>query len=356
MIEPSAIAHKLQHHAFQCLQNERPGPLTIATRSATDATLDVGLGWAGEALLANLEAESEALLGAEYPQQIKTKFHTQPIPPARQLKLNQAYGNNHITSLIAVASAKGGVGKSTLAAHMALALAEAGARVGLLDADIQGPNLPLLFGLPAATQPEILGKGDERMMAAVPVRGVRLISMAMLAAQQQAMVWRGPMISGALKQLLLRTFWSELDYLIVDMPPGTGDISLTLAQSAPVSAAVLVSTADPMALADTRRGVSMYQKLKIPLLGWIENMSFWHCPKCDDQHAIFSSQHEPEPLELNRLAQIPLLPQVTAQAMGEGLDSGLAGNYWRKAAFAVASALAYSNQSQSTETIKIPES
>ncbi|MCE2437433.1 MAG: Mrp/NBP35 family ATP-binding protein [Pseudomonadales bacterium] len=192
-----------------------------------------------------------------------------------------------VKNIIAVASGKGGVGKSTIAVNLALGLLRAGAKTGLLDADIYGPSQGRMLGIPEGRRPEM--KSGNRL---VPMRahGLKAMSMSMLVTDRTPMVWRGPMASGALKQLLQQTDWQDLDYLVVDMPPGTGDIQLTLTQAVSLSGAVIVTTPQEIALADARKGVEMFTKVSVPVLGVIENMSSFRCDGCGKEHAIFD-QH-----------------------------------------------------------------
>jgi ATP-binding protein involved in chromosome partitioning len=190
-----------------------------------------------------------------------------------------------IGNVIAVASGKGGVGKSTVAANLAVALAVDGARVGLLDADIYGPSQPRMMGVQGQRPVSRDGKKIEPLVA----HGVRVMSIGFLVEDEQPMVWRGPMVTQALVQLLSETLWGELDYLVVDMPPGTGDIQLTLSQRVPVSGAVIVTTPQDIALLDARKGLRMFQKVAVPVLGIVENMSTHVCSKCGHEEAIFGS-------------------------------------------------------------------
>jgi ATP-binding protein involved in chromosome partitioning len=186
-------------------------------------------------------------------------------------------------NLIAVASGKGGVGKSTVAVNFALALAAEGARVGLLDADIYGPSQPRMLGL-TGRRPETR---DGKLLEPLVAHGIEAMSIGFLVDEQQPMAWRGPMVTSALNQLLTQTRWGNLDYLVVDMPPGTGDIQLTLAQRVPVSGAVIVTTPQDIALADARKGLEMFQKVHVPVLGVVENMSLHICSRCGHEEHIF---------------------------------------------------------------------
>ncbi len=190
-----------------------------------------------------------------------------------------------IRNVIAVASGKGGVGKSTTAVNLALALALDGARVGLLDADIYGPSQPRMLGL----QGEKPVSHDGKRLQPLEAHGIKVMSIGFLIEEEQPMVWRGPMVTQALQQLLNDTAWGELDYLIVDMPPGTGDIQLTLSQRVPVSGAVVVTTPQDIALLDARKGLRMFQKVNVPVLGIVENMSTHVCSSCGHEEPIFGS-------------------------------------------------------------------
>ena len=190
-----------------------------------------------------------------------------------------------IANVVAVASGKGGVGKSTVAVNLALAWAAQGARVGILDADIYGPSQPLMLGL-AGERPS---SPDGKKLKPLTSHGVSAMSIGFLVDEQQPMVWRGPMVTQALTQLLSETAWGALDYLVVDMPPGTGDIQLTLAQRVPVAGAVIVTTPQDIALADARKGLKMFEKVAVPVLGVVENMSIHVCSNCGHAEPIFGS-------------------------------------------------------------------
>ncbi|RME83092.1 MAG: ATP-binding protein [Zetaproteobacteria bacterium] len=211
--------------------------------------------------------------------------------------------------IVAVGSGKGGVGKSTVAVNLAVALAQAGARVGLLDADIYGPSAPIMLGL-KGVRPQAL---DEKTMLPPQAHGVRVNSLGLLIPEGQAAIWRGPMASGALMQLLMQTAWGELDYLIVDLPPGTGDIHLTLVQQVPISAAVIVTTPQDAAVADAERAASMFARVRVPILGFVENMAAFVCPHCGKSTPIFGEggvDRLAERFRAKVLARIPLDPAV----------------------------------------------
>ena len=186
-----------------------------------------------------------------------------------------------VKNVIAVGAGKGGVGKTTVSVNLALALAQMGCRVGVLDGDVYGPNVPLMFGLTAE-----LGT-DGQKIAPAEKYGVQVVSMAFLARDDQALIWRGPMLHSAIQQFFRDVAWKDLDYLIMDMPPGTGDVALSLSQTVKVAGAVVVTTPQVVSLADTRRAVKMYEKLSIPTLGLVENMSYYACPNCHIESDIF---------------------------------------------------------------------
>ena len=220
-----------------------------------------------------------------------------------------------IKNVLAVASGKGGVGKSTTAANLAIALAAQGAAVGLLDADIYGPSQPLMMGL-AGQRPRTR---DGKKLEPLVGHGVAVMSIGFLIDASQPMVWRGPMVTQALLQLLGDTLWGELDYLVVDLPPGTGDIQLTLAQRVPVSGAVIVTTPQDIALLDARKGLQMFRKVDVPVLGLIENMSTHVCPNCGHEDAVFGhGGGERLGLEFGvpLLGSLPLDTTIRAQADG----------------------------------------
>lgn len=189
-----------------------------------------------------------------------------------------------VKHIIAVASGKGGVGKSTTAVNVALALSREGAKVGILDADIYGPSQAMMLGVAQGQRPETK---DEKWMFPIEAHGIKSMSMAYLIDEQQPMVWRGPMVSTALQQMMFQTQWGELDYLIVDMPPGTGDIQLTFSQKVPASGALIVTTPQDIALLDAVKGIEMFRKVNIPVLGIVENMSMHVCSNCGHEEAIF---------------------------------------------------------------------
>lgn len=193
-----------------------------------------------------------------------------------------------VKNIIAVASGKGGVGKSTTAVNLALALAAEGARVGILDADIYGPSQPHLLGI-GQRRPEIVGERGKEQMVPIVAHGIQSISMGYLVTEETPMLWRGPMATGALQQLLMQTRWDNLDYLIIDMPPGTGDIQITLAQKVPVTGAVIVTTPQDIALLDAKKGIEMFRKVNVPVFGVVENMAVHICSNCGHEEHIFGA-------------------------------------------------------------------
>ena len=220
-----------------------------------------------------------------------------------------------VHNVIAVASGKGGVGKSTVAANLALAWAAQGARVGILDADIYGPSQPLMLGL-AGERPEI---GAGKRIHALSAHGIVAMSIGFLIDADQPMVWRGPMVTQALTQLLNDTLWGQLDYLVVDMPPGTGDIQLTLAQRVPVAGAIIVTTPQHIAVADARKGLRMFEKVSVPVLGIIENMSLHVCSNCGHAEPIFGAGGGDEMAReygVALLGRLPLDARIREEADG----------------------------------------
>lgn len=218
-----------------------------------------------------------------------------------------------VAAVIAVASGKGGVGKSTTALNLALGLRDLGLRVGLLDADIYGPSVPRLTGI--REKPQL---NDEKKMIPIVRFGLAIMSIGFLVEEDTAMIWRGPMVMSAITQMLRDVAWGTLDILVVDMPPGTGDAQLTLAQNVPLKGAVIVSTPQDLALIDARRGLAMFTKVNVPVLGIIENMSFFQCPHCGTRSDIFGhggARHEAEHLGVPFLGEIPL--HISIRAMSD---------------------------------------
>jgi ATP-binding protein involved in chromosome partitioning len=212
-----------------------------------------------------------------------------------------------VGAIVAVASGKGGVGKSTAAVNLAVALGQMGLRVGLLDADIYGPSLPRMLGL--ARKPEVRGE----QMVPLPAWGLQAMSIGFLVEEETPMIWRGPMVMGALEQMMGQVAWGTLDIMIVDMPPGTGDAQLTMAQRVSLAGAVIVSTPQDIALLDARRGVKMFERTRVPVLGLIENMSYYCCPNCNHRAEIFGhggAKAEAHRLGIDFLGEVPLLLDI----------------------------------------------
>ncbi len=263
-----------------------------------------------------------------------------------------------VKNIVAVASGKGGVGKSTTAVNLALALAAEGASVGLLDADIYGPSIPMMMGITG--QPESI---DGKSMEPLENYGVQVMSIGFLVAQDEAMIWRGPMATQALEQLLRQTNWRDLDYLIVDMPPGTGDIQLTLSQRVPMTGAVVVTTPQDIALLDARKGIKMFEKVGVPILGIVENMAVHVCSKCGHVEHIFGADGGKKMATeygMQYLGALPLDIQIRLQAdsgkptVVSDPDSEVAGIY-RAVARQVALSIAAKNKDFSSKfpSIKI---
>ena len=266
---------------------------------------DLALGYPCELILESYVAEVRSAIG-EQASCIEIEF----VPPVTSQLPN-------VRNIIAVASGKGGVGKSTVAVNLALGLMKAGSRVGILDADIYGPSQGMMLGIANEQRPKIV---DGKFFEPIRAHGIEAISMSMLVSEKTPMVWRGPMVSGALQQMIHQTRWSELDYLIVDMPPGTGDIQLTLSQQVALGGVVIVTTPQPVALADARKGIEMFAKVKVPILGIIENMSYFQCDRCEKRHDIFSSgggKLVVDEYETVLLGEFPLVSKLR-----EATDSG----------------------------------
>lgn len=264
---------------------------------------------------------------------------------------------NNIANVIAIASGKGGVGKSTTTVNLAHALTALGAKVGILDADIYGPSLPAMLGMKNEKPVSVDGK----MMEPIEHDGIAAMSIGFLIDDEQAMVWRGPMASSAFKQLLNETHWPQLDYLLIDMPPGTGDIQLTLAQSVPVGAAVIVTTPQDIALIDAQKGITMFDKVKVPVLGVVENMSYHFCENCGHESHLFGVGGGEEISQANDVALLGQLPlnRAIREAADDGenpitsaISSDIAEQY-RKIAAKMTSTLYHQLDMRSTTTPKV---
>ena len=278
-----------------------------------DVSFDVELGYPAKsqipALRKALVAAARAVPGvANVSVNITTKVTAHAVQRGVQLMPN-------VKNIVAIASGKGGVGKSTTAANLALALAAEGARVGILDADIYGPSQPMMLGIDRRPESE-----DGKTMEPLENHGIQVMSIGFLVNQDEAMIWRGPMATQALEQLLRQTNWGDLDYLIVDMPPGTGDIQLTLSQRVPMTGAVVVTTPQDIALIDARKAVTMFEKVGVPILGIVENMAVHICSKCGHAEHIFgegSGKRYAQEKGIDYLGALPLDIRIRQQA-----DSG----------------------------------
>jgi len=280
--------------------------------SGDDVSLDIELGYPGKSQFEPIRRQVVQALKQAGAAGVKVNVTSRVVSHAvqRGVKLIPA-----IKNIIAVASGKGGVGKSTTAVNLALALAAEGASVGMLDADIYGPSQPMMLGI--AGRPE---SKDGKSLEPMEGHGIQAISIGFLIDIDTPMVWRGPMVTQALEQLLKDTRWRELDYLVVDLPPGTGDIQLTLAQKVPVTGAVIVTTPQDIALIDARKGLKMFEKVGIPILGVVENMSTHICPQCGHESHIFGSGGAEKMCRdygTELLGQLPLDASIREQA-----DSG----------------------------------
>ncbi|MFA9561215.1 MAG: Mrp/NBP35 family ATP-binding protein [Nitrospirota bacterium] len=234
-----------------------------------------------------------------------------PAPAANQPEENLLPGVKHI---IAVSSGKGGVGKSTVTVNMAVALKQEGYAVGIMDADIYGPNIPMMIGVTK----EPIKEGDK--ITPAEGQGVKVISMGFFVPEDTPVVWRGPMVHGAIQQFFRDVVWGELDYLLIDLPPGTGDVPLTLSQLVPLTGAITVTTPQEVALSDVRKGMTMFKKVNVPLLGVVENMSYFVCGHCGERTEIFSfggGEQAAKKFDVPFLGRIPLDP-----AIREGGDQG----------------------------------
>jgi ATP-binding protein involved in chromosome partitioning len=280
--------------------------------SGDDVSLDIELGYPGKSQHEPIRRQVTQALKQAGAAAVALKVSSKVVPHAVQRGVKLIPG---IKNIIAVASGKGGVGKSTTAVNLALALSAEGASVGVLDADIYGPSQPMMLGI--AGRPE---SKDGKSLEPMEGHGLQAISIGFLIDTDTPMVWRGPMVTQALEQLLKDTRWRELDYLVVDLPPGTGDIQLTLAQKVPVTGVVIVTTPQDIALIDAKKGLKMFEKVGIPILGIVENMSFHVCPKCGHRSHIFGAggaERMSREYGTELLGQLPLDEAIRSQA-----DSG----------------------------------
>ncbi|ERP86746.1 ATP-binding protein [Alcanivorax sp. P2S70] len=294
---------------------ESIGAVSNVSVSESQVSAEVVLGYPLEGVKASLEAKiGEHLADALEGRALSLSLRSQVVPHRAQSSLPAL---DQVANVIAVASGKGGVGKSTTAVNLALALQAEGARVGLLDADVFGPSQPLMLGKPDGTRPEVL---DGKVFVPVEAYGLQTMSMGYLTTKQTPVVWRGPKASGALVQMMEQTRWKQLDYLLVDLPPGTGDIQLTLAQKIPVAGAVVITTPQDIALLDAIKGVEMFRKVDIRVLGIVENMAVHICSHCGHQEHVFGQgggQRMAQDYDTEVLAALPLSLKIREQA-----DSG----------------------------------
>ena len=263
---------------------------------------------------------------------------------------------DNVKHIVAIASGKGGVGKSTTAVNLALALVAEGYKVGLLDADIYGPSQQVMLGVADWVRPEVV---DQKFFQPVEAKGVKSMTMGYLVTEQTPMVWRGPMASGAFTQMLNQTLWGELDFLLIDMPPGTGDIQLTLGQAAKVAGAVIVTTPQDIALLDARKGIEMFHKVKIPVLGIVENMAIHICSECGHQEHIFGAgggESVAGEYDTQLLGSLPLERSIREQtdagnpSVADNPDSEVSG-YYRDIARKLASRVVDGDTGQAPQII-----
>lgn len=303
--------------AIRGVPNPHTGKDFVSTKSVKNLTVSGGdvafgieLGYPAksqmDALRAQLVAAVQALAGVgSVSVTVSSHITAHAVQRGVQLLPN-------VKNVVAVASGKGGVGKSTTAVNLALALASEGARVGLLDADIYGPSLPTMMGI--AGQPE---SADGKSMEPMENYGIQVMSIGFLVPQDEAMIWRGPMATQALEQLLRQTNWKDLDYLVVDMPPGTGDIALTLSQRVPMTGAVIVTTPQDIALLDAKKAIRMFEKVGVPILGIVENMAVHVCSQCGHAEHIFGAdggKNLAQQYDTRYLGALPLNMQIRLQA------------------------------------------
>ncbi len=288
------------------------------TITGSDVSLTLAMPVPSRAIASSFTAEIETALRRHLPAVGSIRItNTDDIPSQQSAQLAQLLPG--VRNTIAVSSGKGGVGKSTVAVNLAVALAQNGARVGLVDADIYGPSIPMMFGI--TEQPSAYVEGGKTRLLPCENHGVKVMSIGFLIDPDTAVVWRGPMASGALKQFLTDVDWGELDYLLFDMPPGTGDIQLTLSQMLPLTGSVIVTTPQDISLADARKGVRMFEKVNVPILGIIENMSFHICSNCGHRDEIFSyggGREAAGELGVPFLGEIPIERRIR-----EGGDKGV---------------------------------
>ncbi|MBX9907687.1 MAG: Mrp/NBP35 family ATP-binding protein [Beijerinckiaceae bacterium] len=286
---------------------------------ATEAAAMEPVRKAAESAVSGLPGVTQVLVGltadkAPTSAAAQARAQTQRPTPGPGGPTPKAAGIPGVKQIIAVASGKGGVGKSTTTANLAVALATLGLRVGVLDADIYGPSVPKIFGITG--KPRLV---QGRTLAPMEAYGLKIMSIGFLIDEETPMIWRGPMVISAITQMLREVAWGELDVLVVDMPPGTGDAQLTMAQQTPLAGAVIVSTPQDLALLDARRGVAMFRKVEVPILGIVENMSYFICPECGTRSDIFAhggARHEAERQGVPFLGEVPLAMPIRETSDG----------------------------------------
>jgi ATP-binding protein involved in chromosome partitioning len=309
--------------SLQQFQDPYLPTLNLVDRNAiSNVTIDGGkvsvqvqLGYPAASIKASLIEQLQTLVSAVAGVESVTVDVQWGIAPSKTQKNMPSM--HRIKNIIAVASGKGGVGKSTTSVNLALALVKEGAKVGLLDADIYGPSQPMMLGIKEDQRPQFV---DDKFFNPILVHGIQTMSMGYMITDKTPMVWRGPMVSGALQQLLNQCLWNDLDYLIIDMPPGTGDIQLTLAQHVPVTGAVIVTTPQDIALLDAKKGIEMFRKVDIPVLGVVENMATHICSQCGHEEHLFGyggGERIAKEYEAELLGALPL-----DIAIRQGTDSG----------------------------------
>jgi ATP-binding protein involved in chromosome partitioning len=315
-----AISELLIQSSLKLCIDPNTGKDFVSSKSArnikidgNDVSLDIVLGYPAKSVMADIQnIVAQALLGIEGIGRVAVNVSSKIVAHKAQQGVSLL---PNVKNIIAVASGKGGVGKSTTSVNLALALAAEGASVGLLDADIYGPSQPQMLGI--SGRPE---STDGKSMEPMEAHGIQAMSIGFLIDTDTPMVWRGPMVTGALEQLLRDTKWHDLDYLVIDLPPGTGDIQLTLAQKIPVTGAIIVTTPQDIALLDARKGLKMFEKVSIPILGIVENMSTHICSNCGHEEHIFGTgggELMAKDYNIDLLGALPLDIDIRVQA-----DSG----------------------------------
>ncbi|ULJ70266.1 iron-sulfur cluster carrier protein ApbC [Wielerella bovis] len=324
--------------------------LISAQEAAGSLKVELSFGFPAQHLADEIRAEIAQATGKNVDLTIRTNIVAHKVQ-------NGIATIKGVKNIIAVASGKGGVGKSTTTANLASAMAKMGARVGVLDADLYGPSQPTMLGV-ANRQPE---QRDNHFIPVTNADGIQVMSIGFLVNPDQAVVWRGPMVSQALQQLLFQSQWDDVDYLFVDLPPGTGDIQLTLSQKIPVTGAIVVTTPQDIALIDARKAIDMFDKVNIDIMGVLENMSVHICSNCGHHEAIFGvdgGKNLAEKLNVPLLGQLPLSLPVR-EAMDKGAASDLlkqnpsVADIYTQAAFAVALAVADKGRDFSSKFPKI---